>query len=146
MGACRHVCAVHMPYALEGREGLDPLGLDLLVVVSCHVGCKLNPGPPEEHAVFFTAETFSPDPRCGIIAEPLADSQMLTLTLALPAPVHSGRGTSHICIVSGYKPGCPKIPWERKHIYSTPRLAFLRPECWPSGCQQLSGLTVETFL
>lgn len=89
MGACRYVCAVHMPYALEGREGLDPLGLDLLVVVSCHVGCKLNPGPPEEHAVFFTAETFSPDPRCGIIAEPLADSQMLTLTLALPAPVEA---------------------------------------------------------
>lgn len=45
-----------MPNACGGQVGWDPLGLELQVVVRCHVVLEIKPGPLEEQRVLLTAE------------------------------------------------------------------------------------------
>lgn len=47
-----------MPSAQGGQKRvLDPLGPELQIAVSHHVGEKLNPGPREKQPVFLPAES-----------------------------------------------------------------------------------------
>lgn len=127
--ACVYICIVYTcSVHRDQKRALDPLELDLQVFVSCHVGCKLKPGPPQGHSVFSTAETISPDPICGILAATLAGSQMLNLTLALPAPVHPVRHlstwASTISVVANLdiprSPGKKRFVGTEAHFFHSP--------------------------